>query len=181
MASRKMLDGQRHGRAERRHVLPAMDPTRPLRRSFPSIAAAAVMLVLFAPAGAGAELAPGAVLGPENWEDAKGLLPDEFLEAYRRGDLRHEIRSWKPVHLEEDDPVFAAALKENDGRYDVDAEGTIVDRGTGTPAEKILAWPFPKIDPADPHAATKIVWNYFYTLYYGGNGHYRADLMWISR
>jgi hypothetical protein len=27
----------------------------------------------------------------------------------------------------------------------------------------------------------KIVWNYFYTMYYGGNGHYRADLMWISR
>ena len=27
----------------------------------------------------------------------------------------------------------------------------------------------------------KIVWNYFYTLYYGGNGHYRADLLWLSR
>ena len=27
----------------------------------------------------------------------------------------------------------------------------------------------------------KIVWNYFYTMYYGGNGHYRADLLWISR
>jgi len=155
-------------------------PTRPLRR-VPSVAAAAVMFVLLASPGSGAELAAGVVLGPENWEDAKRLLPDEFLEAYRRGDLRHEIRSWKPVHLEEDDPVFAAALRENDGRYDVDAEGTIVDRGTGKPAEKILAWPFPKIDPADPHAATKIVWNYFYTLYYGGNGHYRADLMWISR
>ena len=120
------------------------------------------------------------MLGRENWEEAKGLLPDEFLEAYHRGDFRHEIRSWDPPRLG-DEPIFAAALKENEGRYDLDAEGSIVERTTGKPAGEIVAWPFPKIDPADPRAAAKIVWNYFYTLYYGGNGHYRADLLWISR
>ena len=120
------------------------------------------------------------MLGRDNWEEAKGLLPDEFLEAYHRGDFRHEIRSWDPPRLG-DEPIFAAALKENEGRYDLDAEGSIVDRTTGKPAGDIVAWPFPKIDPADPRAAAKIVWNYFYTLYYGGNGHYRADLLWISR
>ena len=154
---------------------------RPRRRPWLAIVAAGVIVVLSGARGAVAELAPGAVLGAENWEEAKGLLPDEFLEAYRKGDLRHEIRAWNPIRLQEDDPIFAAALKENDGRYDVDAEGTIIDKQTGKPAEHILAWPFPKIDPADPRAGIKVVWNYFYTLYYGGNGHYRADLMWVSR
>ena len=153
---------------------------RPRRRPWLAIVAAGV-IVLLAAVPAPAELAAGTVLGAENWEEAKGLLPDEFLEAYRKGDLRHEIRDWNPIHFEKDDPVFAAALKENEGRYDVDGDGTIIDRRTGKQARDILAWPFPNIDPADPHAGVKIVWNYFYMFYYGGNGHYRADLMWISR
>jgi len=125
-------------------------------------------------------LRPGTVLGSENWEAAKGLLPEEFLEAYRKGDLRHEIGSWEPPKLAEE-PTFAAALKENEDRFDLDDEGSIIDRRTGKAARDITAWPFPKIDRADPKVALKIVWNYFYTLYYGGNGHYRADLAWISR
>src|SRR2546428_2682638 len=125
-------------------------------------------------------LRPGTVLGGENWEAAKGLLPEEFLEAYRKGDLRHEIGSWEPPKLGEE-PTFAAALKENEDRFDLDDEGSIIDRRTGKAARDITAWPFPKIDRADPKVALKIVWNYFYTLYYGGNGHYRADLAWISR
>ena len=143
-------------------------------------AVSAVLLALLAATTATAELRPGTWLGSDNWEEAKGLLPDEFLEAYRRGDFRHEIATWEAPKLGEE-PVFSASLKENEDRFDLDADGSIVDRRTGKPARDIMAWPFPKIDPADPRAATKIVWNYFYTLYYGGNGHYRADLLWISR
>src|SRR5207247_3739388 len=152
------------------------DPCRALL-----MAALVALPLLLAVRPVGAELRPGTVLGPDNWEEAKGLLPDEFLEAYRRGDLRHEIRNWDPIRLQEDDPVFAAALKENEGRYDLDDANAIIDRQTGKPADAILAWPFPKIDPSDPKAGAKIVWNYFYTLYYGGSGQYRGDLRWISR
>lgn len=127
-----------------------------------------------------AELAPGGTLSAENWQEAKGLLPEEFLEAYRRGDFRHAIGEWKPINFEED-PIFFEALKANEGRYDLNDDGSIIDRQTGQAPRRIFAWPFPKIDPADPKVATKIVWNYFYTFYYGGNGHYRADLLWISR
>src|SRR5262245_3684993 len=93
------------------------------RACLPLVAAGVIVLFVGFGFRALAELAPGAVLGSDNWEEAKGLLPDEFLEAYRRGDLRHEIRDWTPIHLEKDDPVFAAALKENEDRYDVDGEG----------------------------------------------------------
>jgi len=149
----------------------------------PAVVGGAVVLLLLSAALArpvAADLRPGMVLGRDNWEEAKDLLPDEFLQAYRRGEFRHEIRSWEPPRLG-DDPIFGAALKENEGRYDLVAECSIIERSCCKPAGPIMAWPFPKINPADPRAAAKIVWNYFYTLYYGGNGHYRADLLWVSR
>ena len=143
-------------------------------------AAIAFVLIAFAATAAHAELAPGTVLDRDNWEAARGLLPEEFLESYRHGDLEHRIAGWE-VQKIGDDPVFKAALDANRGRYDVSEEGSIIDRQTGAPADYVYGWPFPDIDPADPKAAMKIVWNYFYTIYYGGNGHYRADLLWLSR
>jgi len=140
----------------------------------------AVLVLLSRVPLAAAELLPGGVLGAENWQQAKDLLPAEFLEAYRRGDFRHEIGKWSADALDKD-PVFAEALAKNKGRYDVTDDGTIVERESGKPASGIFAWPFPDIDRADPKAALKIVWNYFYTIYYGGNGRYRADLLWMDR
>ena len=100
--------------------------------------------------------------------------------AYKRGDFRHRIAGYNldPIG---DDPVFRAALEANRGRYDVTDNGTIIDKATGKPPDYVYAWPFPTSIPADPQAAMKIVWNYFYTLYYGGNAHYRADLVWLNR
>jgi len=120
------------------------------------------------------------VLGPENWEQARGLLPDEFLESYRRGDFRHEVAGFEVERIG-DDAVFQAAMEANRGRYAIAADGSIVDAHTGHTPEYIYGWPFPDIDPKDPQAAIKIVWNYFYTMYYFGNGHYRGDLLWVSR
>lgn len=124
--------------------------------------------------------APGTALGPDNWESARGLLPEEFLESYRRGDFRHDVGEWRVENFG-DDAVFREALDANRGRYDLDEKGSIIERATGAAPKYIYAWPFPDIDAADPRAGTKIVWNYYYTMYYGGNGHYRADLQWLSR
>jgi hypothetical protein len=143
------------------------------------VLAAVVSLATIGTATAG-ELTDGTVLGPENWEAARDLLPVEFLECYKRGDFRHRIME-RRLDVPGDDPVFREGLEANKGRYDVNAEGSIIDKQTGKPAASIYAWPFPTIDPADPNAAVKIVWNYFYAIYYGGNGHYRADLLMISR
>ena len=107
-------------------------------------------------------------------------MPDEFLAAYRNGDFRHRVGNWNIERIGED-PVFKEALDANRGRYDLAADGSIVDLKTGAPPGHIYGWPFPEIDANDPKAAAKIVWNYFYTIYYGGNGHYRADLLWLSR
>src|SRR5438552_4058077 len=164
------------GAATRAQMRPGEGSRAARRRAWLVVLGLAVLLA--APARAG--LAPGDVLGAENWQEARGLLPEEFLDAYRRGDFRHAIGEWKLVHLDED-PIFAAALKANEGRFDVSDEGSIIDRQTGKAPHHIFAWPFPTIDPTDRKAAVKIAWNYFYTIYYSGNGHYRADLLWINR
>ena len=72
--------------------------------------------VAVAVGAAGVELRPGDTLGPDNWQQARGLLPDEFLESYRRGDFRHPVGAFAVERIGED-PVFAAALAENRGRY----------------------------------------------------------------
>jgi hypothetical protein len=151
-----------------------------LRRRTPAAVVCAAVLLFVTADPARGELRPGDTLGSENWEQAKGLLPEEFLASYRRGDFRHEIGKWSADALDKD-PIFAAALDKNKDRFDVNEAGTIVERASGQPAANIFAWPFPKIDPSDPKAAIKIVWNYFYTIYYGGNGRYRADLLWMDR
>lgn len=133
-----------------------------------------------APSVARASLAPGDQLGPETWEQARDLLPQEFLESYRRGDFRHRIGEFHVDRIG-DEPVFREALAVNEGRYALDERGSIVEARTGQPPDYVYAWPFPSIDPADPQAAIKIVWNYFYMQFYGGNGHFRADINWVSR
>ncbi len=143
-------------------------------------AALVALLLALAPPPAAGDFAADGVLGAENWESARGLLPDEFLELYRKGEFRHPVGAFTVDRLA-DDPVFREALAANQGRYDLAADGTIIERATGEAARYVHAWPFPTIDARDPQAAMKIVWNYYYTIYYGGNSHYRADLHWISR
>jgi Protein of unknown function (DUF1329) len=156
----------------------------------PPVARLALVLLLLAvgraPAGTAPPPAGGTasdqtdVLGPQTWQRARGLMPEEFLAAYRRGDYRHRIAHYN-LDLLGDDPVFRAAIEANKGRYDLSTDGTIIAKTTGKPPDYVYGWPFPTIDPSDPKAAAKIVWNYYYTLYYGGNAHYRADLVWLNR
>ncbi len=127
-----------------------------------------------------AALEPGDYLDQSNWREAEGLLPAEFLAAYERGDFRHQVRDGAIDKIAED-PVFKAALDANRGRFDLSDDGSIVENATGQPPSYVYAWPFPDIDADDPKAAIKIVWNYFHTMFYGGNSHYRADLLWVSR
>jgi len=146
-----------------------------------ALAAALLLLALALPRAARAgDFAADGTLGAENWQSAAGLLPEEFLDLYRKGEFRHQIGTFG-IDRFADDPVFRAAIEANEDRYDLAADGSIVERANGEPARYVYAWPFPKIDPRDPQAAVKIVWNYYYTIYYGGNSHYRADLQWISR
>ena len=129
-----------------------------------------------------AELRDGDVLGPTNWEAADGLLPPEILEHYRLGEYRNPILDidkpqYKRLGLPDD---FKTASSENRGTYGLSPAGSVIDTRTGTQPSYIFGLPFPDIDPADPDAGTKIVWNFFYSTWYNGNTHFLTELVLLS-
>lgn len=117
---------------------------------------------------AGADPVPGTELGPDTWRQAQGLLPPEVLRHYESGAYRNPILEW-PADRFNWAPDFVAGSKAAAGRYDLDDAGAIVETATGSLPAFLIGFPFPTIDPGDPKAGAKIVWNHLYRTYYYGN------------
>src|SRR5689334_21539819 len=132
--------------------------------------AALVSLTLaLAPAALAAsidEVPSGTVLVKNNWEIAKGLMPDEILEFYKRSEYSNPIIKLEALNRTVVDPNMQAASEKNRGKYDIDEHGTVVDKATGQRPAIITGHPFPDIDPKDPKAGSKAIWNWFYTVYW---------------
>jgi hypothetical protein len=106
-----------------------------------------------------AEVPSGTVLGKDNWQIAQGLLPDEILEFYKRGEYANPIIKLEAVNRSVVDPVMRAASEKNRGRFTIDEHGTVVDKETGKRPPIITGMPFPDIDTSDPQAGAKVIWN----------------------
>lgn len=130
-----------------------------------------------------AALQDGDTLGPESWQEAQGLLPDEILDHYRRGEYVNRVADiTRPGYISILlPPEFQEASKANRGRYDLSATGSVVERSSGKQPRFLTGLPFPDLDVSDPQVATKIVWNYFYTAWYNGNEHFLNELMLLGR
>jgi hypothetical protein len=161
-----------------------MQRVRTGRFGAPASASLLLVIVLaFAGPAAGdpiEEVPSGTKLGNDNWEIAKGHLPDEILEFYKRGEFSNPIVQ-KPGNDWLVDPNFVAASKANAGKFDVDENGTVVDKATGKRPPTIIGLPFPDIQAGDPKAGAKAIWNWFYTLYWEGSFHTTSPVNWISR
>jgi len=149
-----------------------------------TLAAAGLALLLWGrthrPAAA---LPDGLVLGPETWEQARGLLPAGILERYQRGEYRNPVLDLTAPGLMrlELPPDLRAATERNRGRFQLDPAGSIVAVATGAPVPFIEGLPFPDVAPTDPAAGTKIVWNYFYAQWYRGNSRFLSHLVMLGR
>jgi hypothetical protein len=124
-------------------------------------------------------LGPGDVLSQENWQKAKGLLPPEVLEHYKKGDYRNEIVEW-PLGIFKREQDFIAATEANRGKFTVNEYGTVVDKKTGEQPPYIYGYPFPDVDEKDPTAGIKILWNSYYGYWYLGNSHNEVRLIWVN-
>jgi len=146
------------------------------------LAALATALAVAAQAPA-VELTDGTTLGPDTWEAAQRLLPDEILEHYRTGEYLNRIMEIdRPGYLSIKQPAaFQEATKANRDKYALSPQGSIIDKATGAQPAYITGFPFPDIDPQEPQAATKIVWNYFYSVWWNGNEHFLTELVLLSR
>ena len=128
-----------------------------------------------------AELAPGTVIDKTNAEQAQGLIPDPVLNWVKKGDGSMTVGE---LPYNPDDflpPPAKAYLESNKGKYDVDAEGLIVDLKTGKLPEFIDGMPFPEIDPADPNAGEKIMYNKHYYSYAVGPIQVPFQVSWVGR
>jgi len=123
--------------------------------------------------------APGTALDAQTWEQARGLLPEEFLARYRDGQWVHEVVA-APVGTHFGDQDFLAAGQRNQGQYGLGPGGGIVETGSGTQPAFVYGPPFPIIDTNDPEAGAKVVWNFFYQSYLLGNSRNRVKLDWVG-
>jgi len=127
------------------------------------------------------EVPSGTILGKDNWEIGRGHMPDEILEFYKRGEYSNPIIKLEALNRSAVDPNLQAASAQNRGKFDVDDNGTVVDKATGKRPAVITGLPFPDIDAADPKSGAKAVWNWFYALYWEGAFHTNSPVNWISR
>ena len=132
-----------------------------------------------APTSSGNGLQPGMRLDQSNWQLAEGLLPPEILEHYKTGGYANPIVDY-PVGLYEWPPDFKASTEKNAGQFKISDQGSVVLNSTGEQPPYILGYPFPLIDPADPQAGAKILWNFFYLTWYYGNLHAESQVNWVQ-
>lgn len=119
---------------------------------------------------ADAELKPGVVLGPDNWELGKDLMPPEIVKHYQTGEYKNVVVDYPLGNLKEE-AAWKEATEKNAGQLDVDDVGTVIFKGSGKQPDYLYGIPFPNIDPNDPKAAVKIVWNQFLAYWNGGSSY----------
>jgi hypothetical protein len=124
-------------------------------------------------------LAAGEKLDQSTWQRAEGLLPPEILRHYKDGEYANAIVDW-PESQYNWPPDFLAASKANEGKFTAGERGDVLEKASGKQPPWILGHPFPTIDPGDPAAGVKIVWNQFYRFWYFGNLHAESQVNWIS-
>ena len=122
-------------------------------------------------------LAPGRVLDASSSAAADGLLPPEVAAHYKGGQYKNTIAAWPKGPVWDDG--FQAASSKNADRFDVSERGTIVEKGTDKPATSIYGVPF-RIDPQDPKAAVKVMWNAYYSLWRVGGTHDVLAMVWVG-
>ena len=127
-----------------------------------------------------ADVAPGDVITKDNWEKIQGLVPDPVLNWIKKGDVLEigEI-PYKPGEYLP--PGVRDSLVPNLGKYEVNAEGVIVDSKTGKDPGFITGLPFPKIDPNEPNVGFKIMHNKNYYTYATGCINVPFQVTWIGR
>jgi hypothetical protein len=121
----------------------------------------------------------GDVLDQSNAQLAKDLLPPEILRHYQAGGYRNRIISY-PVGRAHWEKAFLEATEKNAGQLDVNEHGTIVEKGTGKQPAYVYGIPFPLIDPKDPKAGVKVVWNQFLAYWQSGSSYNRTLVVMLT-
>jgi hypothetical protein len=126
---------------------------------------------------AAAEMKPGETLNQENWQQAKNLLPEGILHRFADGSYQAQIATL-PTALAWGSK-FTSASAANAEKFAVDGAGAFVAKATNTVPPFLYGYPFPHIDPTDPQAASKVIYNFSYTLMQADDIDRSSVLHWV--
>ena len=127
---------------------------------------------------AAAEPKPGDTLNQENWQQAKSLLPEGMLPRFQDGSYQAQITTLPATVAW--GSKFKSATETNAGKFEVDADGALVAKGTTTVPPFLYGYPFPQIDPKDPQAAAKVIYNFTYTLMQADDVDRPSSFYWVT-
>ncbi len=128
-----------------------------------------------------AEVSPGEIIDRTNWEKAEGLVPDCLLQWVKKGEITLPVGELNYDTTEYFPPYAMESFTASVGKYDLNEEDIIVEAATGQMARMIVGFPFPEIDPDDPKAAIKIMYNKQYVTYILGFKKFSTFIWWIGR
>lgn len=116
-----------------------------------------------------ADLSPGEIITKDNMDKIKSLVTPSIEWVLRRG-ARIEIGAYQPVGWPR---RYKEATEKYAGQVRLSADGLRIEN-------HVAGMPFPQVDPNDPQAAVKIMWNYEYRPYPGTDDFVEYDFPAIS-
>ena len=127
------------------------------------------------------ELPVGTVVSKANLDQIKNdtfqghtigsMLTENMEYQVRNTGLTFKLANSKPLEM---DPKFWAATKKNAGTVKYNPQ-------TREASGYVAGLPFQNIDPSDPAAGDKVIWNYYYAVPDGRDIHYDLNFVTINR
>jgi len=104
-------------------------------------------------------LKPGEVIGKDNWEKIKGLIPADMEEWVRSGKVLMKMGEFE-YDASSDDEWNAYGIKHNQGKYTLHSNGNVIEAKSGDYPKWVYGYPFPSINyKNDPDAGIKLSHN----------------------
>ncbi len=119
------------------------------------------------------------VIDKKNCAQYKDLLIPSMYRAVERGDFIITPGQINFKYKQNDS--FIAASAKNEGKFDVNSEGDLIDKHTGKYPENIYGYPFPNIDLKDPKAGEKIIYNFNFQRYRFTGSREHIYISWINK
>jgi hypothetical protein len=131
-------------------------------------------------AGPAQAFTPGTTYDKSNYQEVEKLLIPPMVNWVKKGEF---ILKTGEIGFElNQGNEYLRASKKNEGKYDVDKDGVLVDKASGKPVQFYRGHPFPTIDAGDANAGAKIMENvvglrYRISTFFAGV----ARLTWVGK
>ncbi len=126
-----------------------------------------------------AELKPGDTLNQSTASAAQGAMPDPILHRFETGQHISKIIEL-PAEALRWSTRYNQATEENQGKYEINDQGIMIEKATGTWPRFGYGTPFVHIDPNDSRAPYRIMYNFFRVLGQGDDIDVLINFFWTT-